>query len=152
MRALLLLSGLVLTAGCDDPAVRDRIDSILDHGALKARATCTAVVATSCTGYTFNQTLDFAKLVDGSVLVSTKGAGQDARLSTFCGRSENCADPPQWRAPVFSDTAVFSLHDGLFEITVDSSTVNVYCGHTPHTFFSADIDVACTGFNLEAFE
>lgn len=152
MRAALLIAALLLvTAGCDDSAVHDRIDSVLDHGVVQGRATCVVNDPTNCGGFSFTQTVDFAKLQDDSVLLSIPSGGQ-LRLDSFCSRSEACANPPTWVTSQSGETIEYRADSGFLQVVGAGSNVSFYCGSSPFVFFSDEIGDACTGFNLEAFD
>ncbi len=160
-RALLVWVALIGAAGCDDPAVTEKVSSVLEHGALAASAKCTIDVTYTCSGrinFSGASVLLVQKFVDGSVLFSSSldsGSSEDPGVSRFCGRSEDCANPPTWRRHVnasqSTEVAVYTIQDGLVTVTVDGVVSSVFCGGTPKTFFVDEVEDVCTGFNLEAF-
>ncbi len=164
MRALLLLSGLILASGCDDPEVTDRVASLLEHGGVQAKATCTGQNGGTCPFWDAALTFEFTKFADGALMVSAPipaaVAGDVVGRSNvlrLCGRSEACAEPTVQVARngysgVMNQVQHFELADGQYTVYGDSSFVFDQCGVTPFILFTDAIGDACTGFNLEAFD
>lgn len=134
MRSLLIVAALVLAAGCDDPAVRDRIDSVLDHGSVQAEALCDIPLYTlhySCSSFQLK-----ADLLQDSASIVRLG-----NITSFNKRGDSVQHCDA--LPPYGGTCV-TLIGGDVEF-------DGFCQGNPYTG-GFDIDTYCTGFNLEAFD
>jgi hypothetical protein len=159
-KSLAIFVAVGLALGCDDPAVRDAIDAVLDNGVIKAQALCDVDAATVDTGNPGNigcgvhARLDIQQHIDGSASVTVRNGDHDVGSMRVIPRASADADDLR---TVFGDCSCdskISFHVDSGELVFVLSDKQGSCPDvpSPQTFASLDIETECTGFNLEAFE
>lgn len=160
-KSLAIIVAVGFALGCDDPAVRDKVDAILDHGIVEARAECTSDWNLPWTGWPNENVFAVQSLADGSKLYSfdhsiTAVSTASPELVKFCGRSEACGQTAEWVDKSHGSSAElivsFSLSGGEFKVVATGSDLVSWSLSSPYTFVTGDIETYCTGFNLDAFD
>lgn len=138
MKRLALVAAL-LSAGCDDPAVQERVQSVLDHGAVQAELHCETLLDGFCGPSSHWTQVDCHLFQDGSSFL--KVAGPFGVMFSF----NSFGQPIQ-----ASMSEHQSNSNGQFVIDDGDLYWESACGGgTPDS--GSEPLVSCTGFNLEAF-
>lgn len=150
LAAFILNLGVV--AGCDDPEVQDKVESILLHGAVQAEAYCKTNSAFSeCSGQLTSHTNFRAHLFqDNSSLLQAYipyNPNSDLpQVVQFNSRSEGIV--AAHRLPNGNHLWQAEVNEGDFVI----EGICTGLGNAPFTkTINIDSSMTCTGFNLEAF-
>lgn len=143
IKSLATVVALGLMLGCDDPDVRNKIDAILDYGAVEARVECAGSFSTPITGGDF--WYSGSRLLDGSAIVSLNMGG--GTYQNFWSRDQPEAADMYAINGLGTSRMVWEAHDG--DLTITCTGCNGPPDTSPDVF---DIETQCTGFNLEAFE
>lgn len=139
-RALLVA---VMASGCDDPEVTSAVANVLENGIVSARLEC-PIWDPPCIQYAGNSSCEsdpeegliVSKMVDGSAIVTALGQVQP-KYTLFLTRNADL----EWQHDGVSGHAM-SVSDGLWTETTWNGA---------KTRFALDLEINCTGFNLEAF-
>lgn len=170
IQVIMLLLALLVTAGCDDPAVSDAVGSALVNGGVTAEADCVADTAGSYGSWApglSHYRVRVQKLIDGGLTFAaseSKSAPVDQpRFWAICKRGTDCAGGEFLFANMTTLTgendefgqgaiaARFFIADGVFTLQYENASFSNLSQPNPLEAFSEGIDTACTGFNLEAF-
>lgn len=152
LKVAAFILGLGVVAGCDDPEVLDKVESVVLNGAVQAQAYCYVSGIPACSSTSYNYASFRASLFqDESLFLNINfrnGYGQDVKDSDIYRRGDEVkvsALLPQGRV---SDEYVI-LSEGELALTR-------FCQSTTPPDYETQLldlstDMTCTGFNLEAF-
>ena len=147
-----LATVLCFGVGCDDPEVQDTVESVLEHGAVKAYAYCYTPVGypVSVCSPPENQSIAFKATLfqDGSSFLQYRRTagystsqvhsefnprGEPVEVSDFNGNGMVAASLAELDSGILTTKGVCSVSSPQID------TIDVYA------------EMTCTGFNLEAF-
>lgn len=156
-KSLAIIVAVGLALGCDDPAVQDRAENVLEHGVVTAALRCEFSFTFDWSGSQPGPVaLDVFKLQDGSAMFQygqrKNGQSSNRTVTEFCPRSEACAQDVKFTLHAEengSDNPVVFQFAGGDVVAIESGPE---VSPSPQTIISNTIDTYCTGFNLEAFD
>jgi hypothetical protein len=145
MRRTLAIAALLLTAGCDDPAVQGKVLDVLEYGFVSAQANC-SVVSENSLGAAAILGFQATRFADGSAMAIANSAS--IGNTRFFDR--NNAGIADLTVPL---RISFGNNDRI-EVSFDGGDIVVFepTASPSDTPDSCAVTTCCTGFNLEAFE